>query len=96
MADIEFTPDVAQDRAPDAQTGGLGTVANLAGAAISLALLVGVGVWAYKLMVRDVSVPSTVRCAFNLKTPAGARLIIKVWLSMPWPRMDRRPLPQIH
>nr|MDJ0820720.1 SPOR domain-containing protein [Paracoccaceae bacterium] len=31
------------------------TLTNLAGAVISLALLVGVGVWGYKLLVRDVS-----------------------------------------
>ena len=31
------------------------TLTNLAGAAVSLALVVGVGVWGYKLLVRDVS-----------------------------------------
>lgn len=61
MADIEFTQDVTQDRSPDAQSGGFGMVANLAGAVVSLALLVGVGVWAYKLMVRDVSGVPVVR-----------------------------------
>ncbi len=61
MADIEFTQDVTQDRAPDAQSGGFGMVANMAGAVVSLALLVGVGVWAYKLMVRDVSGVPVVR-----------------------------------
>lgn len=61
MADIEFTETVAQPQAAPAQGGGLGMVANLAGAAISLALLVGVGVWGYKLMVRDVSGVPVVR-----------------------------------
>ncbi len=61
MADIEFTPNVAQDRAAPDQGGGFGMVANMAGAAISLALLVGVGIWGYKLMVRDVSGVPVVR-----------------------------------
>ena len=61
MADIEFTQDVAQTRAAPPQGSGLGMMANLAGAAISLALLVGVGVWGYKLMVRDVSGVPVVR-----------------------------------
>ncbi len=38
-----------------AQGKSIGTMANLAGAAISLALVAGVGVWGYKLLVRDVS-----------------------------------------
>lgn len=33
----------------------MGTYANVAGAAVSLALLLGVGVWGYQLLVRDVS-----------------------------------------
>ena len=33
----------------------LTTLANVAGAALSLALIIGVGVWGYKLLVRDVS-----------------------------------------
>lgn len=36
---------------------------NLAGAAISLALVVGVGIWGYKLLVRDVSGIPVVRAA---------------------------------
>jgi len=39
----------------------LGAVLNWAGAALSVALLVGVGVWSYKLMVRDVSGVPVVR-----------------------------------
>ncbi|WP_082181939.1 SPOR domain-containing protein [Aestuariivita boseongensis] len=61
MADIEYTADVDQTRAAPAQGGGLGFVANLAGATISLGLLVGVGIWGYKLMVRDVSGVPVVR-----------------------------------
>ena len=36
---------------------------NLAGAAVSLALVVGIGVWGYKLLVRDVSGVPVVRAA---------------------------------
>ncbi|MEO1140579.1 MAG: SPOR domain-containing protein [Pseudomonadota bacterium] len=36
---------------------------NLAGAAVSLALVIGVGVWGYKLLVRDVSGVPVVRAA---------------------------------
>ena len=38
-----------------APNGGVGKFANMAGAMVSLALVVGVGVWGYKLLVRDVS-----------------------------------------
>ena len=56
MADVEFTQGVAGQNAGDPTPGGgLSAVANLVGATVSLALLVGVGVWGYKLMVRDVS-----------------------------------------
>lgn len=40
-------------RAPSA--GGVGTALNYAGAALSLALIVGLGVWGYKLAMRDVT-----------------------------------------
>lgn len=51
------------------QTGGLlseqdystGTLVNLAGAAVSLALVVGVGIWGYQLLARDVSGVPVVR-----------------------------------
>ncbi|MDU8912672.1 SPOR domain-containing protein [Aestuariicoccus sp. MJ-SS9] len=39
------------------------SMANWAGAAVSLALIVGVGVWGYKLLVRDVSGIPVVRAA---------------------------------
>lgn len=41
----------------------VGTYANAAGAFVSLALLVGVGVWGYQLLVRDVSGVPVVRAA---------------------------------
>ncbi len=40
-----------------------GAVANYAGAAISLALIVGIGTWGYKLLARDVSGVPVVRAA---------------------------------
>ncbi|SMC41472.1 SPOR domain-containing protein [Primorskyibacter flagellatus] len=42
---------------------GFTTMANWAGAAVSMALLVGVGVWGYKLIMRDVSGVPVVRAA---------------------------------
>lgn len=47
------------DAVPDKST--LGAAANMLGAVASLALIVGVGVWGYKLMVRDVSGVPVVR-----------------------------------
>ncbi|CUH66610.1 Sporulation related domain protein [Thalassovita gelatinovora] len=41
----------------------IGTIVNWAGAAVSLALLFGVGVWGYKLVIRDVSGVPVVRAA---------------------------------
>lgn len=50
---------------------------NMAGAAISLALVVGIGVWGYKILVRDVSGVPVVRAAegpmrIQPKDPGGA------------------------
>ncbi|WP_232824847.1 SPOR domain-containing protein [Primorskyibacter marinus] len=42
---------------------GFTTMANWAGAAVSMALLVGVGIWGYKLIMRDVSGVPVVRAA---------------------------------
>lgn len=42
---------------------GFATMANWAGAVVSMALLVGVGVWGYKLIMRDVSGVPVVRAA---------------------------------
>ena len=41
----------------------LGTITNWAGAAVSLALIVGIGVWGYKMLARDVSGVPVVRAA---------------------------------
>ncbi|WP_420567386.1 SPOR domain-containing protein [Thalassovita sp.] len=54
-----------------------GTMANLAGAAVSLVLLVGVGVWGYQLVTRDVSGIPVVRAAegpmrIQPENPGGA------------------------
>lgn len=75
MAEIEYTYGVHGDElyAGDAEQGGVaperaaynsnrfGRAVNIAGALASLALVVGVGVWGYKLMVRDVSGVPVVR-----------------------------------
>ena len=60
MADYTQTPQggFAPHVHPEysvAPSGSMGKFANIAGAAVSLALVVGVGVWGYKLLVRDVS-----------------------------------------
>jgi len=44
-----------QGQAPMTGAARAGALVNYAGAAVSLALIVGVGVWGYKLVVRDVS-----------------------------------------
>jgi hypothetical protein len=53
----------ARPSAAPEQTKNFARVANLAGAAVSLALIVGVGVWGYKLLVRDVSGVPVVKAA---------------------------------
>ena len=50
MAQMTVQPGAVSERQFDIKT-----ITNIAGAAISVALLVGVGVWGYKLLVRDVS-----------------------------------------
>lgn len=54
--------DVQHPAAPG-QGNSIAKLTNLAGAAISLALVIGVGVWGYKLLVRDVSGVPVVRAA---------------------------------
>ncbi len=49
-----FAPHVHPEYAVP-RANAVGKLTNLAGAAVSLALIVGVGVWGYKLLVRDVS-----------------------------------------
>ncbi|MCB1408424.1 MAG: SPOR domain-containing protein [Rhodobacter sp.] len=48
-------PQAAPVPQRDPRRGGVGRLVNLAGAALSVALVVGVGVWSYRLMVRDVT-----------------------------------------
>lgn len=63
MADIEYTDHVtAQDAEPEVSGGSVvGGMANILGTVVSVGLLAGVGVWGYKLMVRDVSGVPVVR-----------------------------------
>lgn len=70
MADIPAGgPYAGPDRADYTTQGresavkSLGTFANYAGAAVSLALIVGVSVWGYKMLARDVSGVPVVRAA---------------------------------
>ncbi|EAR52192.1 hypothetical protein OG2516_02109 [Oceanicola granulosus HTCC2516] len=55
MADLSYGADAPQPAFA------AGTLVNLAGAALSLALIAGVGVWGYKLVVRDVTGVPVVR-----------------------------------
>ncbi|EEE36291.1 sporulation domain protein [Rhodobacteraceae bacterium KLH11] len=54
--------DYGYDEAPRAGAG-LGRIFNMLGAVASLALVAGVGVWGYKLVIRDVSGVPVVRAA---------------------------------
>lgn len=72
MADIQMSgpmmgsdgPGVFQNsQEPGKGSARVGTYANAAGAVVSLALLVGVGIWGYQLLVRDVSGVPVVRAA---------------------------------
>lgn len=74
MADIGYTETVYEDgyyedEAPREepqqvkQAGSVGKLVSIVGAVASLALVAGVGVWSYKLMVRDVSGVPVVRAA---------------------------------
>ncbi len=70
MADFTSSP-TAREYYDDSSSGytsteapnGLTTLANVAGAAMSLVLIVGIGIWGYKLLVRDVSGIPVVRAA---------------------------------
>ena len=58
MADVEFSHAAGAYAPTSDQQGGaqsLVTATNIAGAVVSLALIAGVGVWGYKLMIRDVT-----------------------------------------
>lgn len=70
MADFMYSPqrggnyyDSEPQRLAPAGSNQLVTLTNMAGAVMSLALIIGVGVWGYKLMVRDVSGIPVVRAA---------------------------------
>ncbi|MBW4708044.1 SPOR domain-containing protein [Roseobacter sp. YSTF-M11] len=70
MADIEFSHgmgaygrDSDAPHGDDAPPNSLTMMTNVAGAMVSLALIAGIGVWGYKLMVRDVSGIPVVRAA---------------------------------
>ncbi|WP_159979728.1 SPOR domain-containing protein [Roseobacter cerasinus] len=69
MADIQFSHGMgAYGREPEAEddafnSGGMVMMTNVAGAVVSLALIAGIGVWGYQLMVRDVSGIPVVRAA---------------------------------
>ncbi len=57
MAEIDY----AQGGTPAPERANLSTLVNIAGAVMSLALLVGVGIWGYKLLARDVTGVPVVR-----------------------------------
>lgn len=62
MADIEYTGNMRpQDAQPDEGGSSFGFILNVIGAITSLALVIGVGVWGYWLLVRDVSGVPVVR-----------------------------------
>lgn len=68
MADFTHSPQGvgAAHQHPEYATGGptaLTKLTNLTGAVVSLALVVGIGVWGYKLLVRDVTGIPVVRAA---------------------------------
>lgn len=63
MAQMQGTSQSAPPTGAAHPTFTLQKATNLAGAAISLALVVGIGVWGYKLLVRDVSGVPVVRAA---------------------------------
>ena len=70
MADVEFSHNMgaygrshAQQGSDQSTPNALAFMTNVAGAVVSLALIAGVGVWGYKLLVRDVSGVPVVRAA---------------------------------
>ena len=58
MADVQYAPQMGAEQS---RNSGNGNVLTVAGAAVSLAFMVGIGVWGYKLMARDVSGVPVVR-----------------------------------
>jgi hypothetical protein len=70
MADVDYSHDmgahgrgVSEQESEESLAKSLTTWTNFAGAVVSLALIGGVGVWGYELMVRDVSGIPIVRAA---------------------------------
>lgn len=70
MADVHYTHDMGAQSyaapsgvASTATASSLTNMTNVAGAVVSLALIVGVGIWGYKLMARDVSGIPVVKAA---------------------------------
>ncbi|MFC3118500.1 SPOR domain-containing protein [Jhaorihella thermophila] len=62
MADIDYPGNYGpQDGSPESDGNAVGNLISIAGALTSLALVVGIGVWGYKLMMRDVSGVPVVR-----------------------------------
>ncbi|WP_456388912.1 SPOR domain-containing protein [Profundibacter sp.] len=64
MADVEFhgAENAPQGRVQTAtQSGRVSKLVNMAGAVMSVALVIGIGVWGYRLLVRDVSGVPVVR-----------------------------------
>lgn len=62
MAELYSTPDVDEQDSPHEQGRvPFGTALNVLGAAASLALIAGIGLWGYKLIMRDVSGVPVVR-----------------------------------
>ena len=65
----------AQPDAAPGQGSRIAGLTNLAGAAVSMLLIVGVGIWGYKLLVRDVSGVPVVRAA---EGPAPRRRLARL------------------
>ena len=63
MAYANPSQGASQTRTRDIPAPSAATLTNIAGAAVSLALVVGVGVWGYKLFMRDVTGIPVVRAA---------------------------------
>ncbi|MCX7559557.1 SPOR domain-containing protein [Sulfitobacter sp. F26204] len=59
----EYYDDQHSDYTVKGSSNRLVTLTNIAGAALSLVLIVGIGIWGYKLLVRDVSGIPVVRAA---------------------------------
>lgn len=94
MADVYDTHGLGEDSyvaqygaAGNATAKSLTNMTNIAGAVVSLALIAGVGVWGYKLMVRDVSGIPVVRAVqgdmrVRPEEPGGQLAMNQGWRSM--------------